>query len=74
MWDVKSQNKQKDEIALEGISKLESFFHDCGIVTSLKELGASEEMLPLIANSCSLGGGYKKLNHQEILSILKKCY
>ena len=74
VWDVKSQNKQKDEIALEGISKLESFFHDCGIVTSLKELGASEEMLPLIANSCSLGGGYKKLNHQEILSILKKCY
>ncbi len=43
-------------------------------VKSIKELGATKEMLPLIANSTVLGGGYKKLNAEDILKILEKCY
>jgi len=43
-------------------------------VTSLKELGATEEMLPLIANSTVLLGGYKVLTAEEVLEILKTAY
>jgi len=54
---------------------MESFIKECGIVTSLKELGATEEMLPQIANSTVLlPGGYKALTAEEILEILKTAY
>ena len=43
--------KTKEAVALEGINAMEAFIKECGIVTNLKELGATEEMLPLIANS-----------------------
>ncbi|MGL5150590.1 MAG: hypothetical protein ACRC7N_08490 [Clostridium sp.] len=74
IWNVSTEGKSKDEIALEGIDCLESFAKELGIVTSIRELGATEEMLPLIANSTVLGGGYKKLTADEILEILKNCY
>ena len=42
---------------------------------TLREIGATEEMLPLIANSTTLcDGGYKKLTSDEVLEILKACY
>ena len=44
------------------------------MVTSIKELGATEEMLPLIANSVDLGGGYHNLTREEVLEILKECF
>ena len=53
---------------------LEAFIKECGMVTSLRELGATKEMLPLIAKSTVLGGGYKKLNAEDILTILEECY
>ena len=74
VWYVSEEGKSKDEIALEGIDCLESFAKELGIVTSLRELGATREMLPLIANSTVLGGGYKKLTAEEILKILENCY
>ena len=74
VWNVSEEGKSKDEIALEGIDCLEAFAKELGIVTSLRELGATREMLPLIANSTVLGGGYKKLTAEEILKILENCY
>jgi hypothetical protein len=43
-------------------------------VSNIKDLGATEEMLPLIANSTVLLGGYKKLKATEVLEILKAAY
>lgn len=74
VWNVSEEGKSKEEIALEGIDCLETFAKELGIVTSLRELGATREMLPLIANSTVLGGGYKKLTVEEILKILENCY
>jgi butanol dehydrogenase len=74
VWRVDDTGKTKEEIALEGIGAMESFAKECGIVTSLKELGATEEMLPLIANSTFLLGGYKVLTKEEVLEILKTAY
>lgn len=74
VWNVSEEGKSKDDIAKEGLYCLEAFIKECGMVTSLRELGATKEMLPLIAKSTILGGGYKKLNAEEILTILEECY
>jgi alcohol dehydrogenase YqhD (iron-dependent ADH family) len=75
VWGVDETGKTKEAVALEGIAAMESFIKECGIVTSLKELGATEEMLPLIANSTVLlPGGYKALTSEEVLEILKTAY
>ncbi len=74
VWGVDKTGKTKEAVALEGIDELEKFAKECGIVTNLKELGATEEMLPLIANSTVLLGGYKVLTAEEVLEILKTAY
>lgn len=75
VWGVDETGKTKEAVALEGIDVMESFIKECGIVTNLKELGATEEMLPLIANSTViLLGGYKALTAEEVLEILKTAY
>jgi alcohol dehydrogenase YqhD (iron-dependent ADH family) len=74
IWRVDATGKTDEQVALEGIDCMEKFAKECGMVTTLKELGATKEMLPAIANSCILGGGYKKVTHEEILEILKQCY
>lgn len=74
VWGVTATGKTKEAVALEGISSMEEFLKECGIVTNIKELGATEEMLPLIANSTVLTGGYKVLTAEEVLEILKTAY
>lgn len=75
VWGVSPKGKTKDEIALAGIDALEAFIKECGIVTSLRDLGATEDMLPKIAqSSILLEGGYKKLSSDEVLGILEECY
>ena len=74
VWGVEDKGQGDEAIALEGINRLEAFIAELGIPTTLREVGATEEMLPLIANSTALGGGYKQLNAEDILAILKACY
>ena len=74
VWHVSEGGKTKEEVAQEGLASLEAFIKECGMVTSIKELGATKEMLPLIAKSTVLGGGYKKLSAEDILTILENCY
>ena len=74
VWGVETEGKTKEEIALEGIEKLADFIKEIGLPSSLRELGVTEEQLPLIANSCVCGGGYKKIDNEEILQILKACF
>lgn len=74
VWKVDGTGKTKEETALAGIDAMEDFMKECGIVTSIKELGATEDMLPLIAESTILCGGYKVLTADEVLEILKAAY
>lgn len=75
VWQIAADGKSKEALAKEGIDALEAFCKECGIVTSLKALGATEDMLPKIAESTFiLDGGYKKLTTEEILEILKECF
>lgn len=74
VWDLNAEGKTKDEIALEGIACLENFAKELGIPLTLRELGATEDMLPKIAESSYEGGGYKHMTHADILHVLKGCF
>lgn len=74
VWNVNTDGKTKDEIALEGIDCLENFAKELGIPMTLRELGATEDMLPKIAETSYEGGGYKHMTHEDILSVLKECF
>ncbi len=74
VWNVESSGMTKEETAEAGITKLAEFIEKLGLPLHLKELGATEEMLPLIAQSTIPGGGYKKLSAEDILNILKEAY
>lgn len=74
VWGVKEEGKSDEDIALEGINCLSSYIKDNKMVLTLKELGASKDMLNDIAKSCRSGGGYGKVSQEDILKILQNCY
>ncbi len=74
VWNICSKGKTDEEIALEGIRQLELFFQELGIPSTLREVGTTEEMLPLIAQSTIPGGGYYTMQADDILTVLKHCF
>lgn len=74
IWGIDPIGKNDEEIALAGIAALEAFSKELGIPTTLRELGATEDMLPKIAYSVEEGGGYKFMTHEDILRVLKACF
>jgi len=74
VWKIDAEGKTKEELALLGIDALEAFIKELGIPTTLRELGATESMLPLIAKSTIKGGGYKEMNEEDILKVLNACF
>ena len=74
VWMINPDKLSKEELAIKGLEALENFIKDCGMVTSIKELGATKDMLKDIADSCDLGGGYYTLTHEDILKILESCF
>lgn len=74
IWNAEVTGRTDEQVALDGIQRLENFFRELGIPSTLREVGATEEMLPLIAKSTIPGGGYLKLNAEDILNVLKGCF
>ncbi len=74
VWGVSAEGKTKEEIAMEGIACLEEFIKELELPLSIRELGATEEMLPKIADSTVTGGGYKEMMRDDILTVLKNCF
>lgn len=74
VWEINTDGKSREEAAELGIEKLAEFIKELRLPTTLRELGATEEMLPFIADSTIVGGGYKQMNAEDILQVLKNCY
>ena len=73
VWDVDTSGKSDEEIALEGLDKMEAWMKELGLVMNLTELGANEEMVEGIADATTiLDGGYKVLGREEVVKILKE--
>ena len=73
VWNVLPDGKTDEEIAHEGLSRMESWMKEIGLVMNIRDLGVTDDMIDGIAKgSFIMDGGYKVLNHDEIVSILKE--
>ena len=73
VWKVSPDGKTDEEIALEGLSRMESWMKEIGLVMNIRDLGVTDDMIDGIAKgSFIMDGGYKVLNHDEIVMILKE--
>lgn len=73
VWNINPDGKTDMQVAEEGLAAMECWMKELGLAMSLSELGATEEMIPDIANgTIILDGGYKVLNKDEVIQILKE--
>ena len=73
VWGVSPAGKSDEEIAGEGLDRMEKYMKEMGLVMNLRELGVTDDMLEGIADgSFIMEGGYKTLSHEEIVGILKE--
>lgn len=72
VWNVNPEGKTDEQIAQEGLDRMEAYMKELGLVLNIKDLGVTEDMLEGIAkNTFILDGGYKVLTQEEIIAILK---
>lgn len=74
VWHINPEGKSPEAIAAEGIDRLSDFIDELGIPRHLSDVGCTESMLPLIAESCNKIGDYHAPTTAEVLEILKKCF
>lgn len=73
VWNVDAAGKTEEEVAAEGLSRMESWMKEIGLVMNITQLGVREEMLEGIADGTFImQGGYHVLTHGEIVEILKE--
>lgn len=74
VWDVDSEGKTDTEVANEGLEKLENWMKQIGVAMNLSELGVTEDMIEAIADATIiLDGGYKALDRDDVVEVLKAC-
>ncbi len=73
VWDIDPTGKTDEQVAAEGLSCMEAWMTEIGLVMNITDLGVTDDMLEGIADgSFILDGGYKTLTHKEIVQILKE--
>lgn len=73
VWNVDGANKTDEEVAKEGLERMESWMEELGLVLHLKDLGATEDMMDdLVKGTLILNGGYKVLTKEEIRKIFEE--
>ncbi len=73
VWNVCADGKTDEQVALEGLQKLEDWMKKIGVSLNITELGATPEMIEGIADATIiLNGGYKVLTREEVVNILKE--
>ncbi|MBR2278865.1 MAG: iron-containing alcohol dehydrogenase [Eubacterium sp.] len=73
VWGVNADGKTDEQVANEGLEKMKEWMQTIGVLLSLSELGATEDMIEGIADATIiLDGGYKVLERSEVVEILKQ--
>ena len=73
VWDVTPEGKTDQQIAEEGLAAMESWMNELGLVMNISQLGATEDMIEGIADvTLVMPGGYKVLQREEIVNILRE--
>lgn len=75
VWYVDATGKTDEQIASEGLTAMENWMKELGLVLNITELGATEDMLPdLVKGTIVLPGGYKVLDADEIEQIFRESF
>ena len=73
VWDVAPAGKSDEQVAKEGLQAMENWMKELGLAMNISELGATEEMLKGLADATLImSGGYKVLDRDEVVQILKE--
>ncbi|MBR6039603.1 MAG: iron-containing alcohol dehydrogenase [Clostridia bacterium] len=74
VWRVDPANKTDEEIANEGLEAMHAWMREIGVAVSMRDLGATEDMIEGIADATILmdGTGYHTLTRDEVVRILKE--
>lgn len=76
VWGVEADFRAPEQVALEGIQRLEAFYTACGLPTTLKEVGIGCERLDEMAarataNGTRTLGNFVKLDQAAVRAILE---
>ena len=72
VWNVEEKDKSDIEIANEGLDRMQAWMKQIGLVMNIKELGVRDEMLEgIVGATFIMQGGYKVLDKNDIMAILK---
>ncbi|MBD5358914.1 MAG: iron-containing alcohol dehydrogenase [Bacteroides sp.] len=73
VWGINPDGKTEKQLALEGIDALASWIDEIGAANNLSSLGVTEDMFDGIADATIIAGnGYKRLDRDELISILRE--
>ena len=73
VWGVNPDGKTDMQTAGEGLSMMEKWMRELGLVMNISELGVSEDMLKSLTDvTLIMDGGYKKLDRDEITEIFRE--
>lgn len=75
VWGVNSTGKTEEQIAEEGIEKLEKFWQSIGAPSRLKDYDIDDSNIEVMADKAMINGefgNFKKLNKANVIEILAK--
>ena len=73
VWGVSPDGKSDADLAQEGLAAMENWMRKLDLAMTIRELGATEEMIEGIADATFiLDGGYKVLTRDEVVKVLKQ--
>lgn len=75
VWDVDATGKTDEQVASEGLTAMENWMKELGLVLNITELGATKDMIPdLVKGTIVMPGGYKLLDADEIEQIFRESF
>ena len=79
VWNKDIDYEHPELTILDAIDEQEAYYESINMPTNLKDLGVTEEDLPVLAEKCSRGKtrkliGYMELGYEEILEIYKMAW
>ena len=72
VWGISPDGKTDEQLAEAGLAAMENWMKELGLVMKISELGVTDDMIEGIADgTIILDGGYKVLDRDEVVKILK---
>ena len=72
VWGVSPDGKTDEQLAEAGLAAMGNWMKELGLVMKISELGVTDDMIEGIADgTIILDGGYKELDRDEVVKVLK---